>query len=63
MLERNGPNRGELAKAQLTLQQSEAKLERLLTLLEERRAERRDLENHIQETAANGDMDLSLIHI
>ena len=57
MLERNGPNRGELAKAQLTLQESEEKLERLLTLLAERMAERRDLETTIQETAATGDMD------
>ncbi len=57
MLERNGPNRGELAKAQLTLQESEAKLERLLTLLVERNAERRELQVHIQETAATGDMD------
>ncbi len=57
MFERNGPNRGELAKAQLTLQESEAKLERLLALLAERRAERLDLETHIQEAAATGDMD------
>lgn len=57
MLERSGPNSGELAKAQLTLQEAEAKLERLLTLLAERRAERLDLETHIQETAATGDMD------
>lgn len=57
MLERGGPNRGELAKAQLTLQESEEKLDRLLALLAERRAERRDLEACIQETAATGDMD------
>ena len=57
MLERTVPNRGELAKAQLTLQESEAKLERLLVLLGERRSERRDLETYIQETAATGDMD------
>src|SRR5712692_9932990 len=57
MLERTGPNRGELAKAQLTLQEAEAKLERLLALSAERRAERRDLATYIQDTAATGDMD------
>ncbi|MEK6288824.1 MAG: hypothetical protein AABO57_24160 [Acidobacteriota bacterium] len=57
MPERFEQNRGELAKAQLTLQESEEKLERLLALLAERRGERRDLETHIQETAATGDMD------
>ncbi|MEK6324122.1 MAG: hypothetical protein AABN33_20995 [Acidobacteriota bacterium] len=57
MLERTGPNRGELAKAQLTLQESEAKLERVVVLLAERTAERRDLQTSIRETAATGDMD------
>src|SRR5882724_2825412 len=57
MLERTGPNRGELAKAHLTLQQAETKLERIVALLGERRAERHDLETHIQEAAATGDMD------
>jgi chromosome segregation ATPase len=57
MFERTGPNRGELAKAQLTLQEAEAKLERLVALLAERRAEQLDLETHIQEAAATGDMD------
>ncbi len=57
MLERTGPNRGELAKAQLTLQEAETKLERVVALLGERRAERRDLETQIQEAAATGDMD------
>jgi chromosome segregation ATPase len=57
MLERTGPNRGELAKAQLTLQQAETKLERIVALLAERRAERSDLETHIQGAAATGDMD------
>jgi len=57
MLERTGPNRGELAKAQLTLQQAETKLERIVALLGERRVERHDLETHIQEAAATGDMD------
>jgi predicted nucleic acid-binding Zn-ribbon protein len=56
MLERNA-NRGELAKAQLTLQEAEEKLERIQTLLSERKIERRDLEGHIQDTAATGDMD------
>jgi hypothetical protein len=57
MLERTGPNRGELAKAQLTLQESEEKLERVVLLLSERLTERRNLENEIRETAATGDMD------
>ena len=57
MLERTGPNRGELAKAQLTLQQAETKLERVVALLGERRQERHELETHIQEAAATGDMD------
>jgi len=57
MFERSGPNRGELAKAQLTLQEAEEKLERLTALLTERRAERGNLEIQIQETSAIGDMD------
>lgn len=57
MFERTGPNRGELAKAQLTLQEAETKLDRIVTLLAERRAERRNLETHVQEAAATGDMD------
>jgi len=57
MFERNAPNRGELAKAQLTLQEAETKLERLVAFLAERRTERRGLDAHIQETAASGDMD------
>jgi len=58
MLERNGPNRGELAKAQLTLQEAEEKLERVQALLSERKIERQDLEGYIiKETAATGDMD------
>ena len=57
MFERTVPNRGELAKAQLTLQESEAKLERIVALLAERRSERLELEAEIQDTAANGDMD------
>ena len=57
MLERNGPNRGELARAQLTLQEAETKLERLVTLLAERREERHRLATQIQEVSATGDMD------
>lgn len=57
MPERFGHNRGELAKAQLILEEQEAKLERLRALLTERKAERRDLETHVQGTAAAGDMD------
>jgi predicted nucleic acid-binding Zn-ribbon protein len=57
MPERIAPNRGELARAQLTLQESDSKLERVRVLLAERRAERRELETHIQGIAATGDMD------
>jgi chromosome segregation ATPase len=57
MFERNAPNRGELAKAQLTLQEAETKLERIVALLTERRAERLSLETLVQEAAATGDMD------
>jgi uncharacterized coiled-coil protein SlyX len=57
MLERTAPNRGELAKAQLTLQESEAKLERLVALLAERNADQCALETRAQEAAASGDMD------
>jgi chromosome segregation ATPase len=57
MLQRTGSNRGELAKAELTLQESEAKLERLRALLKERRVERHDLETHIKGIAPSGDMD------
>ena len=57
MLERTGPNRGELAKAQLTLQEAEEKLERVVALLAERMTERCNLETIIRETAATGDMD------
>jgi chromosome segregation ATPase len=57
MLERTGPNRGELAKAQLTMQEAESKLERVVVLLAERIVERRNLETTIRETAATGDMD------
>jgi hypothetical protein len=57
MFERNGPNRGELARAQLTLQEAETKLERVVALLSERREERRTLAIHIQEVSATGDMD------
>jgi len=57
MLERNGPNRGELARAQLTLQEAESKLERVVALLSERREERRSLTVQIHEVSATGDMD------
>jgi chromosome segregation ATPase len=57
MLERSGSNRGELAKAQLTLQEAEEKLDRVVTLLAERMIERQNLETRIRETAATGDMD------
>ncbi len=57
MLERTAPNRGELVKAQLTLQEAEAKLERTIALLAERSAQRGDLEGRIQEAAASGNMD------
>ena len=61
MLERNGSNRGELAKAQLTLQEAEEKLERVVTLLAERMTERQKLEASIRETAATGDMDQVIV--
>ena len=61
MLERTGTNRGELAKAQLTLQEAEAKLERVVTLLAERIVERHNLEASIRETAAIGDMDQVIV--
>jgi flagellar biosynthesis chaperone FliJ len=57
MLERTAHNRGELAKAQLTLQEAEEKLERVVALLAERIIERRKIETSIRETAATGDMD------
>lgn len=47
-----------MAKAQLTLQESEEKLQRIVTLLAERMVERQALENEIRETAATGDMDM-----
>jgi len=57
MLERTAANRGELAKAQLTLQEAEAKLERVVALLTERTSERLKLADLIRDTAATGDMD------
>lgn len=57
MAERIGQNRGELAKAQMILEDAEAKLERLRALLAERKAERMSVQVHIQGVAASGDMD------
>src|SRR5262245_27700063 len=57
MADRIGQNRGELAKAQLILGEAEAKLERVHSMLAERRAERVDVETNIQGIAAAGDMD------
>lgn len=57
MLDRLGQNRGELAKAQLTLEEAEAKLERLRALLAERMVERQGVGAIIHDLAANGDMD------
>ncbi|HSB11290.1 MAG TPA: hypothetical protein VLM38_17520 [Blastocatellia bacterium] len=57
MSDRMGQNRGELAKAQLILEEAEAKLERLRALREERRVERQGLGAIIQDLAASGDMD------
>lgn len=57
MPERIGQNRGELAKAQLILGEAEAKLERVQAMLAERKAERLDIETHVQGIAATGDMD------
>src|SRR5437867_2531719 len=50
-------NRGELAKAQLILEEAEAKLERLHALLAERRTQRVEVEANIQGVAPTGDMD------
>lgn len=57
MPDRFGQNRGELAKAQITLEEAEAKLERLRALIVERRAERQGLAALIQDIAPTGDMD------
>ncbi len=56
MLEHGAPNRGELAKAELTLQEAETKLEDVRGLLAERKAERIRVEADLQTIAANGDM-------
>jgi hypothetical protein len=56
MLEQTTANRGELAKAQLTLQEQETKLEDLRRLIAERKAERISVEAEIQTIAASGDM-------
>ncbi|HXG92475.1 MAG TPA: hypothetical protein VNN73_08915 [Blastocatellia bacterium] len=51
-------NRGELAKAESTLQELEEKYERVRSLLEERKAERLQIETQVQAAAAAaGDMD------
>lgn len=56
MLEHGSANRGELAKAELTLQVAETKLEDVRGLLAERKAERIRVEADLQTIAANGDM-------
>jgi predicted nucleic acid-binding Zn-ribbon protein len=56
MLEHGAANRGELAKAELTLQVAETKLEDVRALLAERKAERIRVEADLQTIAANGDM-------
>jgi hypothetical protein len=53
----NNRNRGELAKAESTLQEFEEKIERLRVMMKERKAERRKVETEVQEAAAEGDMD------
>jgi len=57
MLEQNGQNHGELAKAESTLNELEAKLQRMRGLLVERRTERVQLEQLNREIAPTGDMD------
>jgi chromosome segregation ATPase len=57
MLEQNAQNHGELAKAESTLNELEAKLQRMRGLLVERRTERAQLEQLNQEIAPTGDMD------
>jgi predicted nucleic acid-binding Zn-ribbon protein len=56
MFEHGAANRGELAKAELTLQEAETKLEDVRGLLVERKAERIRVEADLQTIAANGDM-------
>ena len=56
MFEHGAANRGELAKAELTLQEAETKLEDLRSLIVERKAERIRVEADLQTIAANGDM-------
>ena len=56
MFEHASANRGELAKAELTLQEAETKLEDLRSLIVERKAERIRVEADLQTIAANGDM-------
>jgi len=53
----NNRNRGELAKAESTLQDFEEKIERLRVMISERKAERAAIEVKVQEAAAEGDMD------
>ena len=52
----NGNNRSELAKAESTLQDLEAKHEHTKTLLAERKAERLQLESQVQTIKSTGDI-------
>lgn len=57
MFEHGAANRGELAKAELTLQKAETKLEDLRGLIAERKRERMRVEADIETIAANGDVE------
>lgn len=57
MLGNTGNNRGELAKVEATLQEVEARLGIVSSLLKERKAERMNLEVEIREVATDGYVD------
>jgi chromosome segregation ATPase len=50
-------NKGELAKAESTLREHEEKVERLRSLIRERKLERQQIGALVQEAAPSGDMD------
>jgi chromosome segregation ATPase len=56
MADRNSRSRGELAKAELTVQELEAQLEHVRTLIRERKAEKQSFSAQSQAAAAAGDV-------
>lgn len=56
MADRNGRSRGELAKAELTVQELEGQLEHVRTLIHERRSEKQGFGAQSQAAAAAGDV-------